>query len=177
MICLDTPRLRLTPLAPADLLPFVALHTDARVRRYLGGALTNDRAETRLRDYLAGATSKPVWVLRPKDETRFLGTVDLQPHHDGMNMEISYLLLPDAWGHGYATEAVRALLAHAMDDLGLACVVAETQRANLASCRLLERCGMSRTRRLVRFGAEQVIYTICRPPEGPPRTSSVDAGA
>ncbi len=71
---------------------------------------------------------------------------------------MSYELLPEYWGKGYATEAVEAALGYAFVDLGLERVVAETQAANERSCRLLERLGMKAERKLERFGAKQVIY-------------------
>ncbi len=43
-------------------------------------------------------------------------------------------------------------------------LVAETRVANVASCRLLERLGMTRVRTLQRFGVEQTLYVI--EPEG-----------
>ena len=157
---LESSRLLLTPFQPEDLNPFEALHTDEWARQYLGGPLTPEKARSRFQDYLASPNADRVWAVRLKADNRFIGTVDLQAHHDGVDTEISYLFLPTAWGNGYAGEAVRAILAYAMDELGLSRVIAETQTANLASCRLLERCGMIRERTLTRFGAEQAIYAI-----------------
>jgi [ribosomal protein S5]-alanine N-acetyltransferase len=71
---------------------------------------------------------------------------------------LSYEFHPDAWGHGYATEATRRALDFALNDLAFERLIAETQTANSASCRLLERLGMKEERRIQRFGAEQAIY-------------------
>lgn len=61
-------------------------------------------------------------------------------------VEIGYGLAPVARGRGIMTEAVRALLevAHAH---GVLAVVAETDDGNVASERVLERCGFVRVRR------------------------------
>lgn len=157
---LESSRLLLTPLQTEDLASFEALHTDERVRRYLGGSLTPENVCIRFQDYLASPNSDRVWAVRLKADNRFIGTVDLQAHHDGVDTEISYLFLPTAWGNGYAGEAVQAVLAYAMGELGLSRVIAETQAANSASCRLLERSGLTQERTLTRFGAEQAIYAI-----------------
>jgi ribosomal-protein-alanine N-acetyltransferase len=98
------------------------------------------------------------WAIRLKSDGEFVGMVSLGVHHDGTDTEISYLLLPEWWGQGYAKEAVRAVVDLALGDLGLPRVVAETQTANVASCRLLESLGMRLERRVERFGAEQAIY-------------------
>ena len=61
----------------------------------------------------------------------------------GQQAEIGWVLDPAYTGHGYATEAVRALLRLAFEDLGLRRVVANAF-ADTASCRLMERVGMRR---------------------------------
>ncbi len=78
-------------------------------------------------------------------------------HHDKTDPELSYLLLPEWWGQGLATESVRAVLDHA-HGCGAERIVAETQVANAASIRLLTRLGMRFERSVVRFGEAQAIY-------------------
>ncbi|MEU3713346.1 GNAT family N-acetyltransferase [Streptomyces catenulae] len=57
---------------------------------------------------------------------------------------IGYVFHPAHHGHGYATEASRALLALGFDHLGLHRVQAELDARNAASAGLLERLGMRR---------------------------------
>ena len=68
---------------------------------------------------------------------------------DGDCVEIGYGLVPSARGHGYAAEAVSALLTVAADN-GLLKVIADTTPDNIASQRTLERAGF----RLVSTDAE-----------------------
>ena len=64
---------------------------------------------------------------------------------DGLDApDLGYAVLARHAGHGYATEAARATLAHAAGDLGLARVVAITSEANAASQRVLAAVGMRR---------------------------------
>jgi RimJ/RimL family protein N-acetyltransferase len=49
-----------------------------------------------------------------------------------------------AWGHGYATEAARALLGWAFGTLDLNRVQAEADTRNIASARVLEKLGFVR---------------------------------
>ncbi|NYI71202.1 aminoglycoside 6'-N-acetyltransferase [Naumannella cuiyingiana] len=58
--------------------------------------------------------------------------------------EIGWAFNPRFAGRGYATEAARAVLDHAFDDLGLLRVVAQMDARNAASARLCERLGMTR---------------------------------
>ena len=62
----------------------------------------------------------------------------------GTQGELGWVLHPDHTGRGYATEAVRALLDIAFDDLELRRVTAACFAANEASWRLMERVGMRR---------------------------------
>ncbi|ARF56859.1 GNAT family N-acetyltransferase [Streptomyces gilvosporeus] len=57
---------------------------------------------------------------------------------------IGYVFHPDHGGHGYATEAGRALLKLGFEDLRLHRIQAELDGRNTASARLLERLGMRR---------------------------------
>jgi RimJ/RimL family protein N-acetyltransferase len=59
-------------------------------------------------------------------------------------VDVGFAFLPEAWGHGYASEAAAAVLAHARDRLGLRRVLAITSPDNHPSIRVLERIGMRR---------------------------------
>jgi RimJ/RimL family protein N-acetyltransferase len=58
------------------------------------------------------------------------------------SVTVGYGLAPGARGQGYATEALRAVLAWALAQPGVASVEADTTHANLASQRVMERAGM-----------------------------------
>jgi ribosomal-protein-alanine N-acetyltransferase len=62
------------------------------------------------------------------------------PDEEG-RVEIGYSLVPAARGHGYATEAVRAMVAWALKQPGVRQVIAETEAWNEPSMRVLERAG------------------------------------
>ena len=62
----------------------------------------------------------------------------------GVQAELGWVLDPAHTGHGYATEAVRGLLAHCFETLGVRRVVANCFLANNTSSRLMERVGMRR---------------------------------
>src|SRR4051812_39778353 len=55
--------------------------------------------------------------------------------------EIGYWLGVPYWGQGYATEAARAVIDHAFEDLGLERLEAGARVSNPASRRVLEKCG------------------------------------
>ena len=53
--------------------------------------------------------------------------------------ELGFLLRPDCWGRGLASEAVGAVIQHGFDALGLTRLAAAVQTANLAAARVLEK--------------------------------------
>lgn len=56
--------------------------------------------------------------------------------------EAGYILLPDYWNAGYATEILRALLRFGFCDRSLHRVYGKCDELNAASARVMEKCGM-----------------------------------
>jgi RimJ/RimL family protein N-acetyltransferase len=69
-----------------------------------------------------------------------IGGIGFKGQPDAGCIEIGYGLAPSARGHGYAAEAVAAVLAIAADH-GLSRVIADTTSDNIASQRTLVRAG------------------------------------
>lgn len=88
----------------------------------------------------------------PRDETLLItlrdggiiGACGLE-WRSGPNPEIGYWLGAPHWGHGYATEAVRALIDQAFGEFGYEAVEAGARTSNAASRRVLEKCGFQWT--------------------------------
>lgn len=81
-----------------------------------------------------------------KEDRAAVGSADFKRPPDGDGaVEIGYGLGPDYEHRGYMTEAVKALCAAALARAGVRRVTAETETWNLASRRVLERCGFALT--------------------------------
>jgi len=91
---------------------------------------------------------------------RFAGIVDISPHHNPKNKELSYQFLSSLWGKGYAYEVTNSVLQYCINVLDIHFLVSETQTANVKSCRLLEKLGFKQSEKIIRFGSEQSIYVI-----------------
>lgn len=76
--------------------------------------------------------------------------LDVADRARGAQAELGWVLDPAHGGHGYATEAVRELLRHCFEYLGVRRVVANCFLDNDASWRLMERVGMRREVHAVR---------------------------
>jgi RimJ/RimL family protein N-acetyltransferase len=103
-----------------------------------------DRLATTVVVQLGRDPSGPVigdFMLRRRDAW---AQVEVADRARGCVAELGWVLDPAHVGHGYATEAVRELLRHCFEDLGVRRVVADCFLANEASWRLMERVGMRR---------------------------------
>ena len=69
-----------------------------------------------------------------------IGSVDLSLIGGG-SAELGFLLRPDCWGRGLASEAVAAVIAHGFGGLRLTRLAAAVQSANRAAARVLEKNG------------------------------------
>lgn len=156
----ETDRCVIRYLRKADFADVKKLYVNADIRKYLGGVRQDDSIELVFDEMLHSSDDSFYWTVREKHTDALIGMVSLDPHHDGVYLEVSYQLLPNWWGAGYATEVVQVIINFALDDLKLPKVIAETQTANRSSCRLLEKLGMKLEGTICRFGAEQAIYSI-----------------
>jgi RimJ/RimL family protein N-acetyltransferase len=73
---------------------------------------------------------------------RAIGGIGFKGQPNGGGVEIGYGLAPSARGHGYAAEALVALLAMAADH-GLSRIIADTTLDNIASQQTLTRAGFT----------------------------------
>jgi [ribosomal protein S5]-alanine N-acetyltransferase len=146
---LHTSRLRLRPFTGADAAALFALHSNAHVLRYWDSPPWSDpaRAERFLvvsRQMAEDGSGARLAMDRVSDGV-FIGWCGLtrwNPEYRSASM--GYCLDDAAWGHGYATEAARALLQWAFGTLDLNRVQAETDTRNAASARVLEKLGFVR---------------------------------
>lgn len=153
----------LESLTQDDLSALIELFTCPRARQYLGGPITEQLATQRSLDWIERSSEEPIWAIRASLNQALLGYVLLDEHHDGSDIEISYALLPTYWGRGLATEALTLASRLAFSELGLPKIIAETQAKSLRSTALLERIGMNEERRVLRFGEEQIIFSLHNP--------------
>ncbi len=79
-------------------------------------------------------------------EGRPVGQIELVDIHPLQRRTEMHLLVgeKDVWGRGYGSRAVRRLLGHAFDDLGLRRVFAMADEDNARVIRLFESCGFAR---------------------------------
>ncbi|HEV2633698.1 MAG TPA: GNAT family N-acetyltransferase [Actinocrinis sp.] len=152
-ILLETDRLHLRRFTADDVDNLVFLDSDPQVMRFLTNGRPTPRATVQnevlpaiLRDYERGPLGR--WAAAERATGEFVGWLSLQPREGGgaREAEFGYRLRRASWGRGYATEAGRALIRKGFTDLGVQRVTAETMAVNLASRRVMEKCGLTYVR-------------------------------
>lgn len=149
MTRLATSRLVLRPFADGDLDDLAAMDGDDRVMRYLGNGLTGrtrEQCERALAGMRQRAADSPGYGLlhgSRRDDGAFVGGCGLFRLAESDDVELAYRLPFAQWGHGYATEMARAVLAHGFATLGLARVIGLTWPENVPSQRVLEKAGFA----------------------------------
>ncbi|MDJ0347563.1 GNAT family N-acetyltransferase [Streptomyces sp. H10-C2] len=141
---LHTSRLGLRRFTAADAPAFSAYRSDPAIARYQSwtAPFPLEAATERIRTY-NDDPQQPGWFQYAVELTAdgcLIGDVGFHLHENLMQGDLGFTLAPGRHGHGYATEAVRAVLHNRFDD-GLHRVSAECDARNTRSRRLLERVG------------------------------------
>ncbi|WFU07900.1 GNAT family N-acetyltransferase [Rhizobium sp. CB3090] len=98
------------------------------------------------------------WAVEADGRLIGFGGVTVSQEFDGLNL--SYHLHPDSWGHGYATELVKEALVFSFNDLHAERVIGLARSANVASRRVLEKCGFAFEREVMLRGAPTNLFVL-----------------
>jgi RimJ/RimL family protein N-acetyltransferase len=140
---IDTPRLHLRRARIEDAADMFAVFSDPRAMRYWDSLPHTDIAQTR-------AWLERMVAFSPAE------TDDFILEHAGRAIgkagcwrapEIGFILHPDHWGHGLATEALGAVIPHIFASLPVDRLEADVDPRNAASLRLLGKFGFRETGR------------------------------
>ncbi len=170
-----TPRLRLRRWTTCrdDLARLTDTYSRPEVTRWLGGPpsvgpveLVGRWAEVTRADPRFGCWAIEVGGTEVGGrEPVVAGTVLLRPLPGGVGeVEVGWHLHPDCWGHGYATEAARAVVAHAFG-AGVPEVYAVVRPGNEPSLAVCRRLGMQPLGRMRRwYDVELEAFRLMAPP-------------
>lgn len=145
-------RVLLRPLDERHLAAIGPLAGDAEVSRFtarLPHPYTDEHAAAFVAESRALAEQglSLTLAIERRGDARLLGVISLDRERcDPSGAEVGYWLGREFWGQGLATEALRTLLAHAVDDLGFTRFTAGVAVDNPASRRVLEKVGFGDAR-------------------------------
>jgi RimJ/RimL family protein N-acetyltransferase len=130
----ETKRIRIYPASRAQMENMIASERDDDLKKAYGEMLEGSLAHPKERKWYA------LWMIEKADGTH-IGDLCFKGCDTDRNPEIGYGILEAFQGRGYAAEAVGLALQWAFRHPEIKAVEAETDPDNIASQRVLEKCG------------------------------------
>ena len=152
----------LRPPTLDDLDAWHAIYVDAEEVWYGAPRSTLDENRAKLERQIAHFQQHGFGMCTVELAGETIGAAGLQHLEGGPEIEVGYRFLNEHWGHGYATEAATASVAYGFDELRLDRIVAVALESNIASRRVLEKCGLYEIGVSHVYGLEHVKYEIRR---------------
>ena len=139
---ITTPRLTLRPFRKGDEADTTVIMRSDRVNpTYMLPDLDEAGAKKLFARFVEMSAKEDRFVAAVCLEDRVIGWLN-DTEVCGDSMELGWVIHPDYWGKGYATEAVRAAV-KALHGEGFRCVYAGAFTENPASLRVMQKAGMT----------------------------------
>ena len=148
IIEIDTPRLRLRRWRESDREPFATLNADPEVMEFFLSQESRAASDASIDAWQSQCAAQgwSNWALEVRASGQFVGFAGLSVPRRVLPfspcVEVGWRLAREHWGRGYATEAARAALRVAFQQLALAEIVSFTAIGNVRSRAVMERIGM-----------------------------------
>src|SRR5512146_2467612 len=143
---LTTAHLRLRAWTPDDAPALFDILQEDGILRYFPNP--NPPARAKVDDYIAHHLAHwrehgyGHWAVVTSEDDRLAGWCGLEQLPEWDETEVAYLLSQRVRGRGYATEAARLAVHFGFETAGLPAIIGLVHPDNLASVRVLEKCGL-----------------------------------
>lgn len=156
---IETERLTLRPLSIEDCDAVYKWVSDEDVARYM--VYPTYTSKEKLVEWLASLDGEEEYHFGfvKKDGNELIGSGSIGPdaYREGF-WGFGYNFRKDQWGHGYATEATKAMIQFAHDKFGICRFSSSHVEANKASGHVMEKCGLH----FVRYGEFEKLDGSCK---------------
>ena len=159
-----TDSLVLRPLQPTDAEVLLHIYQTEGVLQYF--PTTTPPPLERVERFIAGQQEHwekhgyGNWGIMPEGESQIAGWAGLQFLPELNDTEVGYLLAKPFWGRGYATKTARASIQFGFERCGLDYIIALVHPENLASRRVIEKCGMTYVETINLWGIDLMRHRI-----------------
>ena len=139
---IETERLLLTPWTNSDedVKGLYEFCKNPNVGPHAGWAPHKDIEESRKIIEELFIPSRDAWAIRIKDTGKIIGNISIyedSARENVKSLEVGYALAEEEWGHGYMTEACKAVISFAFEEYGLTLVAIRTSEVNHRSQRVI----------------------------------------
>jgi RimJ/RimL family protein N-acetyltransferase len=149
LVVLETARLSLRQFEAGDPGLLFDLDSDPEVMRFISNGIGTPLSQIeqeilpRILSYYLRSPPQGCWAAHLRDTGEFVGWFHLRTDRiEPEEMELGYRLKRAVWGQGLATEGSSALVEKGFRDWGHGKISARTLVGNLASRRVMEKCGL-----------------------------------
>lgn len=149
---IETNRLKMYAASKEQMELFIATQSDEVLKEAFTEMLNGCLEQPNQWEWYA------IWMIELKDGTH-IGELCFKGIDESYSTEIGYGITDSFQGCGYASEAVSAITAWALQQGAINCVTAEVDKDNRASIRVLEKSGFKKTGKI---GEEGPIYCKCK---------------
>ena len=143
---LETARLFLRPMNDSDVDAIFALRSDAEIMRFIRTPQTDRKdvaAWVKLISSLWATDKIGLCAVFEKTSNSLIGWCGLWRLQETGETEVGYAIAADFQKKGLASEAAARCLEYGFDELNLEKIVAVARPENVASCRVMEKIGMT----------------------------------
>lgn len=144
MMILETSRLLLRTFVVEDARAFYDLNRHWDVIRFTGDTPFLSVLEAKYfienyKEYEQQGFGR--WAVVEKETGRFIGFCGLKLNEQGQ-VDLGFRFYKQKWGKGFASEAALACIEYGFNTLGLEEIIGRAVKENVASIRVLQKCGM-----------------------------------
>lgn len=147
-VLIETERLILREFTIDDAQAVYEFGANPEVHKYTGDELLTSLKRAKeiietvvLKDYKNYGYGR--WAVIFKPDNKLIGFAGLKYLPEIDETDIGFRFLPQYWGKGIATEASIEILKYAFENLGIDRIIGIAMPENAASCRVLEKVGLS----------------------------------
>ncbi len=153
-VIIETERLILRRFESGEGQLIYTLNEDPEVTRYTGDPVRDLAHANEVLDQVIlpqyALYNHGRWAVHTKPGMEFIGWCGLKYRPERDEVDLGYRFIKSAWGKGYASEAAMASINYGFEKLGLRRIVGRAMPGNIASIKVLEKCGM-------RFVGEELV--------------------
>lgn len=145
---IETERLILRRYKESDIDAMYEIITDKRLSKFIKFPdLTKEEELLCIKKWImeADLSRKEKWVIETKDSHEIVGNIDVNRVVEKHNYcNVGYTIRYDYWGNGYASEALKAVSNHLLNDSGFYLVECSCNELNTQSSRVMEKAGFKK---------------------------------
>ncbi len=162
-----TPRLQLTPFTEGEVELFHSINPDQHIRRYLWD---NEEISYKVAEDIMSRSALlfqnenyGLWKVIEVSSKEVTGYAGLWFFFDEDQPQLIYAILKPFTGLGYATEAARAIIKYAFNNLKFSYLIASMDKPHRKSQAVAQRLGMHILRQSLKKGKNTIFYIIENP--------------